>query len=131
MPRMLTTSEEGVDERGDSRAFGEHEQHAARDECDDDRGEPELLVLPHELPQLIDDVEFRHSKLIFHAKAQRIAKARKISTFSHSALDFFVVRDTAPRTSRAMRRDVAVGPSPSRALSIRSASTRERKRSRG
>src|ERR1041385_5259203 len=53
-------SEESVDERRDSRALGEHEQHADRDERDDDGGEPELLVLPHELPQLIDGVKLRH-----------------------------------------------------------------------
>src|SRR5215213_2162051 len=65
-------SEEGIDEWRDCRAFGKHQQHADRDERDQDRSEPELLVLPHELPQLANDVKFRHAdQKLSPAPAQR------------------------------------------------------------
>src|SRR5215212_2326575 len=78
MPRMLATrtSEESVNERRDGRTLGEHQQGADCDEGDDDGSKPELLVLPHELPQLIYDLRLRH-EFILATKGTKIKLAKK------------------------------------------------------
>src|SRR5215213_2396954 len=142
-------SEEGIDEWRDCRAFGKHQQHADRDERDQDRSEPELLVLPHELPQLGNDVKFRHAaQKVSPAAAQRrnacrapgsiffcgfrcAAAGEKFSTSFRNAADLFASPDTAPKKNRELRLGVATDPSPSRASPNQLASAPKRTQLRG
>src|SRR5215468_6776980 len=51
MEAVRSRSEQGVDERRDGRALGEHDQAAEDHHHDQDRQKPELLALPHEGPE--------------------------------------------------------------------------------
>ena len=53
-----------VDKWSECRTLSEYQQYANKYECNDDWRKPIFLVLAHELPQLIDDLYFRHAKAL-------------------------------------------------------------------
>ena len=71
-------SEKNVDERRDRRALGEDEQHAQKEEHDDDRQEPELLSDPEVVPDVaierpVHAVNLPFSAFLGKRKAGKVA----------------------------------------------------------
>src|SRR4051812_1173798 len=73
MPRMYVGCdtdrgelEKRVDKRRDRGTLCQHQHDAEHDQCDYDRRQPELLVVPHELPEFADDLYLRHQSSSIH-----------------------------------------------------------------